>query len=138
VISEYESELDRVETKAAILAAAAWSLSSCALFDFGAPDGVFRLAPVIVGILTTLPAMLLVFLEPGRRQAAERSLLLFGAVVLGSLGISYVGSAEPWRVAFAYLVPSALMTSAAVLLALPWATRRIETALRDVSPSPTA
>jgi peptidoglycan/LPS O-acetylase OafA/YrhL len=135
VISENELQRERVESRASILAVAAWSLSTCALFNLPGPDAVFRLTPVIVGTLTTLPALLLLLLEPERRQAADRSLLLLGAVVLASLGISYVGSAEPWRVAFAYLVPSAFMMTASLLLALPSASRRIEIALRDISTS---
>jgi hypothetical protein len=78
----------------------------------------------------------MLFLEPGRRGSTERSLLLLGAVVLASLGISYVGTAAPWRVAFAYLVPSAFMTSASVLLALPSASRRLQVALRALTASP--
>ena len=131
-----ETQGEWSETKATMLAAVAWSLSTCALFESPGVDRVFRLAPVIAGILTALPAMLLTFLEPYRQRSAKHSLVLLGAVVLGALGISYVGSAEPWRLAFAYLVPSAMMAAGSLSIALPSARHRIAIALREMSASP--
>jgi len=104
-----------IDIEVSLLVCVAFVLSSCALFAPSRADQPFRMAAPITQFLTGLPALIAVFAEE-KRGTFERILLSVGAVVLGSVGTAYVGTAEPWRVAFGYLAPSALMTWAAFVL----------------------
>ena len=111
-MSKELSRAERADVVATILAGAAWSLSSCALF--GAADA--RLGAPLVGTLATVPSLIHIFLEGERKASMDRMLLSSGAVLLACLGMSYLGAAEPWRLAFGYLFPAALMAAAVVAL----------------------
>ena len=108
-------EADRAHVQAAILGAVAWALSSLAL---AAQSGhLFRLGGVVIGLFTTLPAMLFSFLEPQATAGPRARLFLAGSAAMASVGLSYIGWAEPWQVAFGYLMPAGFMVAAAILAA---------------------
>ena len=115
-MSKELSRAERADVVATILAGAAWSLSSCALFGAADAGVVFRLGAPLVGTLATIPSLIHIFLEGERKASMDRMLLSGGAVLLACLGISYLGAAEPWRLAFGYLFPAALMAAAVVAL----------------------
>jgi hypothetical protein len=107
---------DASDIFSATVAAAAWSLSALPL---SAPEAgtLFRVAGILAGALTVFPALLLMFLEP-KRGSADARLLLLGAVVLASIGLAHIGWAQPWQVAFGYLLPAALLIASAAALAV--------------------
>jgi hypothetical protein len=102
----------------AILAATAWSLAALPLLDPVPGKALFRVSGVLVGAVTIFPALLLMFLEPGRGLAGSRFLFGLGAALLASLGLAHAGAAEPWQVAFGYLLPAAGLV-AILLQAVP-------------------
>ncbi|SRR6266566_2543214 len=101
----HENRNERSDILATILAATAWSLGALPLLDPRPGHMLFRVAGTTVGAVTVFPALLLMYLEPVRRRAVSRFLFGLGAALFGSLGLSYAASAEPWQVAFGYLLP---------------------------------
>lgn len=55
--------------------------------------------------------------------------------LLASVDLSYIGWAEPWRVAFGYLMPAGLTATAAIVVA-PARVRLVVPSSESVSPKP--
>jgi hypothetical protein len=111
----------------------AWSLCSLALA--GDAGRLFRVGGVVIGLLTTFPALLLSFLEPRTLRTAQAVLLLAGGIAMASVDLSYIGWAEPWRVAFGYLMPAGLTATAAIIVA-PARVRLVVPSSESVRPKP--
>ena len=126
-------ETDGAQVPAAMLGAIAWSLCSLALA--GESGWLFRVGGVVIGLLTTFPALLLGFLEPRAQRTAQAVLLLAGGTAMASLGLSYIGWAEPWQIAFGYLMPAGLTAAAAIIVA-PARVRVVVPPSESVSPKP--
>ena len=108
-----------MDIHATLLAAFGWSLSAVSLVD-PRPGGIFfRVAGVVVGMVTVFPALLMTFLDQNEGTVRVCVLLTLGAVLLASLGMAHAGSAEPWQIAFGYLVPSASLAAAVAVHLLP-------------------
>src|SRR2546427_11523537 len=86
-------ETDGAQVPAAMMGAIAWSLCSLALA--GESGWLFRVGGVVIGLLTTFPALLLGFLEPRTQRVAQAVLLLAGGTAMGSGGPSYIGWGGP-------------------------------------------
>src|SRR5256885_8716 len=104
-------EADGAQVPAAMLGAIAWSLCSLALV--GESGWLFRVGGVVIGLLTTFPALLLDFLEPRTQRVAQAVLLLAGGAAMASVGLSYIGWAEPRQIAVGDLMPAGLAAGAA-------------------------
>ncbi len=110
---------ERDDILAAILAAVACSLGALPLLNPVPGELLFRVAGVIVGAVTIFPALQLMFVEPVRSRAGSRFIFGIGAAVLASLGLAHTGVAEPWQVAFGYLLPSAGLLAILALRTAP-------------------
>ena len=89
----------------------------------------------MIGPLTTFPALLLSFLEHRAQRTAQAVLLLAGGTAMASVGLSYIGWAEPWQIAFGYLMPAGLTAAAAIIVA-PARVRVVVPLSESVSPKP--
>ncbi len=89
----------------------------------------------MIGLLTTFPALLLSFLEHRAQRTAQAVLLLAGGTAMASVGLSYIGWAEPWQIAFGYLMPAGLTVAAAIIVA-PARVRVVVPPSESVSPKP--
>src|SRR2546428_13843642 len=88
-------ETDGAQVPAAMMGAIAWSLCSLALAGESGP--LFRVGGVVIGLLTTFPALLLSFLEHRAQRTAQAGLLLAGGTALASVGLWYIGGAGAWQ-----------------------------------------
>src|SRR3989475_7211022 len=97
-------ETDGAQVPAAMMGAIAWSLCSLALAGESGP--LFRVGGVVIGLLTTFPALLLSFLEHRAQRTAQAVLLLAGGTAMASVGPSFICWAGPWPIPFGDLVPA--------------------------------